>query len=152
MMSPDGRAAYVFLNDVLTTYGRIAERAGVLAQQHRAENEGTEQIQLMAEDPNTVISFDVPDGPPPEHITIEGEGAETMDVHHVRAWLQRRWDIFQNFDPAFREALQTKQLERVNAVLGRMPVEQAEVVVQELDQAGILNFSSTAVRDETGRP
>lgn len=151
MLSPDGRAASVFLNDVLATYDRIASRADTLAKQYKDDGEGAEQIQLMAEDPNTVISFDIPDGPPPEDITIEGEGAETMDVGQVRAWLQRRWEIFNGFDEDFREALKTKSLDRVNAALGKMPVEKAEVAVQELDQAGILNFSSTEVRDETGR-
>lgn len=151
MMSPDGRAAFVFLNDVLSTYARIAQRAEALATQYKEGSEGAEQIQLMAEDPSTVISFDVPDGPPPENITIEGEGAESMDVNQVKAWLQRRWEIYQSFDPDFRAALETKQLARVNEVLGEMPVEKAERVVQELDEAGILNFSSTEVRDETGR-
>ena len=151
MMSPDGRAAFVFLNDVLSTYARISQRAEALAAQYKDGGEGAEQIQLMAEDPNTVISFDVPDGPPPENIKIEGEGAESMDVNQVKAWLQRRWDIYQSFDPDFRAALETKKLERVNEVLGEMPVAKAERVVQELDEAGILNFSSTEVRDETGR-
>lgn len=32
-----------------------------------------------------------------------------------------------------------------------MPVEKAEMVVQDLDRAGILNFSSTEIRDETGK-
>lgn len=147
MTAPDGRAASVFLNDVLSTYSRIASRAEVLADQYKGE--GAEQIQLVSEDPNTVISFDLPDGPPPDTITLEGEGVENMDVEQVRAWLQRRWEIFSAFDEDFRTALLTKRLNTVNAALGRMPVSKAEVVVQELDEAGILHFSSTEVRRAT---
>ena len=39
-----------------------------------------EQIQLVAENPDTVISFNVPDGPPPENLVLEGPGTEGMDV------------------------------------------------------------------------
>ncbi|WFD44508.1 hsp90 co-chaperone Cdc37 [Malassezia psittaci] len=149
MMSQDGRAAYVFLNDVLGTYQRISQRAETLASQYQEQGEGTEQIQLMAEDPSTVISFDVPDGPPPENITLEGEGAENMDIDQVKSWLQRRWDIYNGFRPELRQALASNQLDQVNKVLGAMPIPEAEQVVQDLDQAGILNFSSTEIRDET---
>ncbi|KAL4400601.1 Hsp90 co-chaperone Cdc37 [Malassezia pachydermatis] len=147
MMNTDGRAALVFLNDVLATYTRIASRADSMRDKFQEESgEGVEQIQLMSEDPNTVISFSIPDGPPPEHIKLEGEGTENLDVEQVREWLQQRWDIYSSFDDEFRRALESKSLEKVNEVLGRMPVSKAEVVVQDLDRAGILNFSSTEVR------
>ena len=151
MTNTDGRAAVVFLNDVLSTYARITSRANVMKDRYQAEGEGEEQIQLMAEDPNTVITFQIPDGPPPNEIKLEGDGADTLDPAHVREWLQRRWDIFNSFDVDFRRALETKDLDQVNQALGRMPVAQAEVVVQDLDRAGILNFRSTEIRDETGR-
>lgn len=151
MMKTDGRAAVVFLNDVLSTYNRISSRAEVMKEKYKDEGEGVEQIQLMAEDPNTVITFQVPEGPPPENIKLEGEGADKLDPVQVREWLQRRWDIFAGFDEDFRRALETKNLDKVNQALGRMPVEKAETVVQDLDRAGILNFSSTEIRDETGK-
>ena len=68
MTNTDGRAAVVFLNDVLSTYARITSRANVMKDRYQAEGEGEEQIQLMAEDPNTVITFQIPDGPPPNEI------------------------------------------------------------------------------------
>ena len=151
MMQTDGRAAVVFLNDVLSTYTRISSRADVMKEKYKDEGEGVEQIQLMAEDPNTVISFQIPEGPPPENIKLEGEGADKLDPSQVHEWLQRRWDIFVGFDEDFRRALETKNLDTVNQALGRMPVEKAEMVVQDLDRAGILNFSSTEIRDETGK-
>lgn len=158
MTSTDGKAAVVFFNDVLSTHARIMERSKVLlAEQSQQPSSGEggkageEQIQLVAEDPSTVISFEVPDGPPPEHLTLEGEGVESMDVEQVRVFLQRRWDIYQGFSDDFRQALETKQLDRVNEVLGKMNVEEAEKVVGLLDEAGILSFSSKEVRDETGK-
>ena len=100
----------------------------------------------MTENPDTVISFQIPDGPPPDHITLEGEGAEQMDPEMVRQFLQRRWDIFQSFDEPFRKALETQQLDQVNKVLGAMPLDKAEKVVGDLQESGILNFKSTEVR------
>lgn len=147
--SKDGRASVVYLNDVLTTYARIRDRSKALSEQQSAA--GEEQIQLVAEDENTVIGFEIPDGPPPEVIELEGEAKETLDPEQVKQWLQKRWDIFQGFPKEFREALETKELAKVNEVLGRMKVDEAEKVVGLLDQAGILNFSSAEVRDETGR-
>jgi len=147
MLQADGRAAFVFVNDVLQTYARVVSRASQLAQERASGgDEPQEQIQLMTENPDTVISFQIPDGPPPDHITLEGEGAEQMDPEMVRQFLQRRWDIFQSFDEPFRKALETQQLDQVNKVLGAMPLDKAEKVVGDLQESGILNFKSTEVR------
>ncbi|TKY88122.1 hypothetical protein EX895_002832 [Sporisorium graminicola] len=149
--SKDGRASVVYLNDVLATYSRIRDRSKALSEQQQSSaGAGEEQIQLVAEDENTVIGFEIPDGPPPEVIELEGE-AEKLDPEAVKAWLQKRWDIFTAFPADFQDALKSKDLTKVNKVLGNMKVEQAEEVVGLLDQAGILNFSSSEVRDETGR-
>lgn len=158
MRDSSGKAAVVYFNDVLSTYRRIADRCRELQKEGatgdlagEGEAAGEEQIQLVAEDESTIISFEVPDGPPPEKIELEGELADKMDVEQVRAVLQNRWDIYQSFSPSLRTALETKSLEDVNKVLGAMKVAEAEEVVGKLDQAGILNFSSSEVRDETGK-
>ncbi|EPQ27272.1 uncharacterized protein PFL1_05195 [Pseudozyma flocculosa PF-1] len=153
MSSGDGRASVVYLNDVLQTYTRIRDRSKALSESSASGGggEGEEQIQLVAEDPSTVISFEVPDGPAPEHIQLEGEGTEGMDLDRVREFLDRRWQIFCGFDAEMQEALKTKELDKVNRVLGKMKCEEAEKVVGLLDEAGILNFSSSEVKDETGR-
>lgn len=154
MAMPDGRAATVFFNDVLSTFARIHTRSRELSTSNEGgtgSGEGVEQIQLVAEDPSTIIGFEVPDGPPPEHIELEGEGSENMDVDKVREFLQRRWDIFTSFDEDLQEALRTKELEKVNKVLGKMQCDKAENVVAQLDEAGILSFSSSEIRDETGK-
>lgn len=149
--SKDGRASVVYLNDVLATYARIRDRSKTLAEQQKNAGEGEEQIQLVAEDDTTTISFDLPDGPPPEVIELQGEAKENLNPEDVRAWLQRRWDIFQSFPEDFRKALETKQLIRVNEVLASINVDQAEQIVRNLDQAGILNFSSSQISQQSAQ-
>ncbi|PWN17918.1 hypothetical protein BCV69DRAFT_285510 [Microstroma glucosiphilum] len=168
MASADGKAVTVFFNDVLSTYRRIADRCETLKKEE-AEGVGAgeekEQIQLVAEDPSTVITFEVPEGPPPENIQIEmpegdegegdGEDGERpqVDIEQIRLFLQRRWDIFLSLEEEMQTALRTHNLGKVNAVLGNMKVQRAEEVVGLLDQGGILNFGSggAEVRDETGK-
>lgn len=155
MRQSGGKAAVVYFNDVLSTYNRIADRCKAIQAEQGSDGaggaEGEEQIQLVAEDPSTVISFDVPEGPPPEQIELDDELAEKMDVEQVRGLLQHRWDIYQAFPDDLKSALQSKSLDAVNQVLGAMKVAEAEDVVAKLDQAGILNFTSSEVRDETGK-
>jgi cell division cycle protein 37 len=138
----------VFVDDVEATSARIANRSREMAAERDA-SPGEEAIQLVSTDPNTVITFDVPEGPPPEHITLEGEGTEQLDPEEVKAFLQRRWDIFDAFPVNFKKALQTNSLEKVNKVLVRMALDEAEEAVRLLDEAKILNFESTEIIDET---
>ncbi|CAO1626117.1 unnamed protein product [Sympodiomycopsis kandeliae] len=156
MASQDGKAVFVFFNDVLSTYVRIATRCKDLQSQESQSSSGAggqEQIQLVAEDPSTIISFEIPDGPAPENLVLEGENTENLDVEKVKEFLNTRWEIFNTQLPSdLQTALKTKSLEKVNKVLGEMQVDQAEHVVGLLDQAGILNFSSAEIRDETGQP
>jgi cell division cycle protein 37 len=150
MVAGDPRALDVFIKDVEDTYAVVAKRAKVTKEEQ--ENQaGVEQIQLVAENPDTVISFDVPDGPPPENLVLEGPGTEDLDIEEVRKSLQTRWVIFNNFDEKFKKALISNDLEKVNKVLGKMPVAKAEQLVGLLQVAGILNFAEGGIRDETGK-
>jgi cell division cycle protein 37 len=142
------QAKKVFLDDVQATSGRIANRSREMAAERDA-SPGEEAIQLASTDPNHVITFDVPDGPPPENITLEGEGTEHLDPEEVKAFLQHRWDIFESFPKKFKEALKTNSLDEVNKILGKMAVDEAEEIVGMLDEAKILNFESTNIIDET---
>ena len=63
----------------------------------------------------------------------------------MREFLQRRWDIYNSFDPKFREALETQNLDKVNKVLGDVPVPEAEKLVEMLQESGVLSFRSTEV-------
>jgi len=145
-------AQAIFRKDVEDTYAHVVKRVEITKQEDaEAANRGEEQIQLVAENPDTVISFNVPDGPPPEHLVLEGPGTEGMDLEEVRKVLQMRWDLFCGLPDELQEALKTNDLVVVNKVLGNMPVSVAENAVKALDMGGILNFSEEGIRDETGR-
>jgi cell division cycle protein 37 len=150
-MAAGGQSAQaVFRKDVDDTYGHIVRRVEIAKTEEAEANASAEQIQLMAENPDNV-SFNVPDGPPPEHLVLEGPGTEGMDIEEVRKALQMRWDLFCGLPEDLQEALKTGELAAVNKVLGSMPVSEAENVVKVLDMGGILSFSEEGIRDETGR-
>ena len=156
MTSADQTALNVFLTDISQTSQRIIARARVVASEREAakakatNSEGKEQIQLVSSSPDTVITFELPDGPPPANLEITGPEAESLDPVLVRQFLQRRWDIFESFPEELKKALITKELKKVNKVLGRMEVEVAEAIVEGLQEGGILAFEEGGVRDETG--
>lgn len=148
-MIQGGQAAHaIFRKDVEDTYAHIQRR--VEATRAEEDTTGAEQIQLVAENPETSISFNVPDGPPPENITLEGPGTEGMDIEDVRRALQMRWDLFSALSPDLQEALKGGELEGVNRVLGKMPVPEAEEAVKMMDMGGILSFAEEGIRDLTG--
>ncbi|GAA5931810.1 hypothetical protein JCM3775_000048 [Rhodotorula graminis] len=155
MVNANHQALRIFLDDVHKTTQRIVERAKVVAAERASKaasgEEGVEQIQLVASSPDVTISFEVPDGPPPETLEITGEGADELDPVLVREFLQKRWDIFESFPKNLKAALAEKSLDKVNKVLGRMSVEAAEEVVEQLQEAGILSFEQPGVIDKTGR-
>ncbi|KAL5482910.1 CDC37_3 [Sanghuangporus weigelae] len=149
MTAGDPRVERVFQTDVENTYKHVKSRAEATNAEMDRSGEG--QIQLVAEGDGTQISFVVPDGPPPEHLELEGPGTENLDIEQVRRVLQMRWDVFNGFRDDLKEALKSQKLEEVNKVLASMTVEEAEKVVQLLDQSGILSFAEGGIRDETGR-
>jgi cell division cycle protein 37 len=142
-------ATAVFSKDVEDTYAHLVTR--VAASLEEESLAGQEQIQLVPENPEQTISFNVPDGPPPANLVLEGPGTEELDVEEVRKTLQLRWDMFNAFPEDLKKALQSGTLEAVNRVLGNMRVEDAEKVVDDLNNAGILNFAEGGIRDETGK-
>ncbi|KAG6849937.1 hypothetical protein H0H93_003466 [Arthromyces matolae] len=150
MIQGDPRAESVFVNDVDGTYKHLAERVNVSLKE-QAEAAGREQIQLVPENPNQTISFNVPDGPPPAELVLEGPEVENLDVEEVRKALQYRWDVFQGFPQDLQESLKEGTLDGVNKVLGDLDVESAESIVQLLDIAGILSFAEGGIRDETDK-
>ncbi|KAF7511169.1 hypothetical protein GJ744_005066 [Endocarpon pusillum] len=125
----DHQAGKVFMDDVNTTYQRIKTRAAEL-QKEKAENpaaEGVEQIQLHAVDPNTKIHIVVPE-------------PDSTDPTEMEA---RK--IFDSFPPNLQKALQAASLDKVNEVLGKMSVEEAEEVVQKLGEGGMLSLEEGVV-------
>ncbi|WWC87272.1 uncharacterized protein L201_002160 [Kwoniella dendrophila CBS 6074] len=151
MISHNPKSIEMFVQDFNQTYGRIAQRtAEMIAEEEASGALGErEQIQLVAEDPSVEIGFNLPDGPPPEDLRLEGEGTEEMDIEQVKLFLQRKWDIFQNFPENLRNALKTEKLTEVNKVLGNMKVAEAEEIVELMQEGGMLSFSERGVRDMT---
>jgi cell division cycle protein 37 len=148
MITGDKRAVTIFVDDVEKTYAHLVTRVAASQAESLAQSE---QIQLVPENPDQTISFNVPDGPPPENLVLEGPGTEDLEIEQVRRVLQLRWDVFQAFSEELQNALREGSLESVNKVLGAMPVAEAESVVSRLDMGGILNFAEGGVRDETGK-
>ena len=151
MVAGGQNAQAIFRKDVEDTYQHIINRVEISKAEEAEASAAGEQIQLVAENPDTVISFNVPDGPPPENLVLEGPGTEGMDVEDVRKALQMRWDLFCGLPEDLQESLKTGDLTAVNKVLGNMSVSDAENAVKALDMGGILNFSEEGIRDETGR-
>lgn len=149
MISAEHRAVNVFMKDVDDTYNHIVSRVEANKEEEEALRQGAEQIQLVPENPDAEISFNVPDGPPPETIKLEGPGTENLDPEEVRKALQMQWETFDGFEENMKAALKSQKLESVNKVLGAMSVEDAERVVELLQISGILSFSESGIRDET---
>ena len=135
MINGNPKSLAMFNEDFTTTYNRIAQRTVELMAEDKEERE---QIQLVAEDPSMQIGFNIPDGPPPAEIRLEGEGADELDFDQVRAFLERKWEIFESFPANLKEALKTEKLDEVNKVLARMKVAEAEEVVGLLQEGGML--------------
>ncbi|KAI5361851.1 Putative cdc37 domain-containing protein [Septoria linicola] len=130
VQTPNHQARKLFLDDVNSTYARIRSRTAELAKQHAEEENGDkEQIQLHAVDPNTKINIVTPPSL---------DQCQTEDEKMARS-------IFESFPPALQRALETGSLDRVNEVLGKMSVEEAEEVVEQLGNGGMLSLEEGVI-------
>ncbi|KAJ5937258.1 hypothetical protein N7454_004913 [Penicillium verhagenii] len=129
----DHRASGLFRNDVNETYHRIKSRAAELSKDGSASNDpaGVEQIQLHAVDPNTKITINLPQPNSQEPIEIEAR------------------KIFDAFSPELQKALESESLDEVNKVLGKLSVEDAEVVVEQLGESGMLSMEQGIIDSTT---
>ena len=116
------QAAKVFQDDVNSTYNRIKTRAAELAKESPSDPAGVEQIQLHAVDPNTEIRIAIPE-------------ANSNDPTEIAS---RK--IFDTFPPGLQRALEARSLDKVNEVLGKMSVEEAEEIVEKLGQGNMLSL------------
>ncbi|KAH8653438.1 Hsp90 co-chaperone Cdc37 [Xylariales sp. PMI_506] len=125
------QAQDVFYKDVQDTYFRIKSRCREINAERAAEaangGEGVEQIQLHAVEPGTVINITIP---PKDS---EDEGAK------------RSREIFETFSPDMRKALESGSLDKVNEVLGKMKVEDAEELVGLFGEANILSLEEEII-------
>ncbi|KAL1296629.1 hypothetical protein AAFC00_000116 [Neodothiora populina] len=131
IMTPGHQAQKLFMDDVNTTYARIRSRCRELEEQSkRDEAEGTggvEQIQLHAVDPNTTI-----------HIQVPPADSSDEDTKQAR-------QIFETFPAGLQRALESGSLDRVNEVLGKMSLDEAEEVVGLLGNAGMLSMEEGVI-------
>ena len=88
-----------------------------------------QQIQLHAVDPNTQINIVTP--PPADQCTTDDERA-------ARA-------IYDSFPPGLQRALASESLDEVNKVLGKMSVDEAEQVVEQLGNGVMLSLEEGVI-------
>ncbi|KAI6871433.1 hypothetical protein D0864_13904 [Hortaea werneckii] len=124
------QARKMFLDDVNSTYDRIRTRTAELNRQKAEEPEGgVEQIQLHAVDPNTTINIITP--PPLDKCQSDDERASRS--------------IFDTFPPGLQRALESASLDKVNEVLGKMSVDEAEQIVEQLGNGGMLSLEEGVI-------
>lgn len=129
IQTPNHQARKLFLDDVNNTYARIRSRTAELAKMKDDEGGDREQIQLHAVDPNTKINIVTP--PSTNQCT-------TDDERGARA-------IFDTFPPGLQRALESGSLDKVNDVLGKMSVDEAEQVVEQLGNGGMLSLEGGVI-------
>ena len=115
------------------TYNSIKRRTAEILKQ-RAENsgsEGVEQIQLHAVEPGTEIHINVP------------QPNSTDPVE------QASRAVFESFPPGLQRALESGSLDRVNEVLGKMSIGEAEEVVGQLGESGMLSMEEGVIDGTT---
>ncbi|KAL8656295.1 MAG: hypothetical protein Q9226_002714 [Calogaya cf. arnoldii] len=127
------QAQKVFQEDVNTTYARIRTRCAELAKEKESNSKATEteQIQLHAVDPNTSIHINIPSESPSEEVEVKAR------------------EIFETFPPGLQRALESGELAKVNEVLGKMSVEEAEEVVEKLGEGGMLSVEEGVIDGTT---
>lgn len=131
--TPGHQAQKVFLDDVNDTYNRIRARTTEIAKDRASNPKATEteQIQLHAVDPGTSIHINIPSASPTEEVEIKAR------------------EIFETFPPGLQRALESGKLDKVNEVLGKMSVEEAEEVVEKLGEGGMLSVEEGVIDGTT---
>lgn len=151
MVAGDPRAERVFVDDVEKTYNHVVTR--VKANKANPARDGTQEtLQLFPEQDGADISFNVPDGPPPDELILEGPGTENMDVEQVKRLLQIRWEVFSQFPTGIQEGLKNSDLTAINKELAKMKIEDAENLVKELEYTGILHFAEGGAQSALSQP
>lgn len=109
---------------------RIKTRTAEIAKERAsdaANNTDVEQIQLHAVDPGTAINIVIP--PPNSEDETEKKARATFDC----------------FPPGLQRALESGSLDEVNRVLGKMSVDEAEEVVGQLGEGGMLSLEEKII-------
>jgi cell division cycle protein 37 len=131
--TPGHQAYKVFIDDVNSQYQRIKKRTAEILAERAAnpQSDQVEQIQLQAVEPGTEI-----------HINVPQPNSEDEIERQARA-------VFESFPPGLQRALETGSLDRVNEVLAKMSVEEAEEVVGQLGESGMLDMKEGVIDSTT---
>lgn len=130
--TPGHQAQQLFLDDVNKTYERILNRTAELAKSSSPQDgQEVEQIQLHAVDPSTKININIP------------QPGSTDPIE------QAAREVFERFPPGLQRALESGELARVNEVLGKMSVSEAEEVVEQLGEGGMLSLEEGVIDGTT---
>lgn len=132
VQTPNHQAQKLFLDDVNSTYDRIRSRTAELAREAQEDGD-KEQIQLHAVDPNTTINIVTPR--PLDQCQSDDETASRQ--------------IFDTFPPGLQRALESGSLDKVNEVLGKMSVDEAEQIVEQLGDGGMLSLEEGVIDGTT---
>ena len=119
------KAQEMFFKDVQDTYMKIRNRSSEIIAERAKEDVGgeeVEQIQLHAMEPGQEIQ-----------ITVPAEGSDDAQVQEARK-------IFEAFQPEMQRALESGDLDKVNAVLGGMKVDEAEELVNLFGEVSTSGF------------
>jgi len=130
--TPNHKANKLFFDDVDTTYNRIRTRIAEIANDRGAkETVDVEQIQLHAVEPGTEIHINIPQPDSAEEIEKQARVA------------------FERFPPGMQRALETGSLDKINEVLGKMSVSEAEEVVEQMGGHGMLSMEQGVIDGTT---
>lgn len=123
----------MFLDDVENTYKRIKTRTAEINAERIANptEDQVEQIQLQAVEPGTEIHFNIPQPNSTEQIEQQARA------------------IFEAFPPGLQRALESGSLDKVNEVLGKMSVDEAEEIVGQLGESGMLDMRQGVIDSTT---
>ena len=136
--TPGHNAQKMFTDDVDKTYARLKSRVKELAEEKAANKDGdpsggagVEQIQLHAVEPGTEIHINIPQPDSTEPLEITAR------------------EKFDSFPPGLQRALESGSLDKVNEVLGKMSVDEAEEVVGHMGENGMLSMEQGVIDGTT---
>jgi len=112
-------AREVFEKDVKDTYEHICKRCEVIEKEKESQPQ-VEQIQIEMTGPGNTLSVHIPDE----------NSDDPAEVSRFRNFMTLSEDM--------REALKTGELEKINKVLGSLPVSEAEKILEICNQSEVL--------------
>ncbi|KAG9285178.1 hypothetical protein G9A89_004393 [Geosiphon pyriformis] len=118
------QARQIFNTDVEETYKRITERCKTIEEERKQSSSGkqAEQIQIEIVGKNDSLTIQIPT-------------ADSTDPEE-----KARYEIYMTLSQDLREAFETEELEKINLVLGKMSVDEAEKALEIINKAGVLTI------------